>query len=440
VHVLCFCVQACMCVWLHLSATSVPPTTTNTHTHPNPPQLYQAYQEQYRLAQGKLQQMAKGKQFDFPEPPIFGRFELFATRVLKLVEMFTTLDQFVALSQHRLEGMEGVIAQFHAIVKAREVCWWLWVLGGKGRCITSQSCLSTPTPHSQPNTHINTRTRNTQPNRTSAGSATICWTNTTPSSTGTTPSSTRASPSWRRRCRGSSTRWASVCVYGWLGGWVVGGWVGGCACFFVVCSLFRSISHLRIAPRVRSCSYSSFSSSHHLSTHPHNERHHPTTQSFENITSIEHSLQLLRRFQAVLQRESLKSDLDSKLTLIFQNYGMELEQVSRASVCLCVCMCVRFTPSECICLGVRAWYVQQSKLHRHEMKIEDPHSCKQHQTSPPPHTHTLNHSTNHQFRYSSSTGSRCTTHRCPATRRPSLATSPGRATSTRHVAFCCSVV
>lgn len=31
--------------------------------------------------------------------------------------------------------------------------------------------------------------------------------------------------------------------------------------------------------------------------------------------------------QAVLQRESLKSDLDSKLTVIFQNYGMELEQV-----------------------------------------------------------------------------------------------------------------
>lgn len=33
--------------------------------------------------------------------------------------------------------------------------------------------------------------------------------------------------------------------------------------------------------------------------------------------------------QAVLQRESLKSDLDSKLTVIFQNYGMELEQVHR---------------------------------------------------------------------------------------------------------------
>jgi Dynein heavy chain, N-terminal region 1 len=33
------------------------------------------------------------------------------------------------------------------------------------------------------------------------------------------------------------------------------------------------------------------------------------------------------RFQGILQRESLKSDLDSKLNIIFQNYGMELEQV-----------------------------------------------------------------------------------------------------------------
>jgi dynein heavy chain len=52
-------------------------------------------------------------------------------------------------------------------------------------------------------------------------------------------------------------------------------------------------------------------------------------QSFENITSIEHSLRLLKKFQSILQRESLKSDLDSKLNIIFQNYGQELEQVQQ---------------------------------------------------------------------------------------------------------------
>jgi dynein heavy chain, axonemal len=44
---------------------------------------------------------------------------------------------------------------------------------------------------------------------------------------------------------------------------------------------------------------------------------------------LHHVLPLLYncRFQGILQRESLKSDLDSKLNIIFQNYGMELEQV-----------------------------------------------------------------------------------------------------------------
>lgn len=50
-------------------------THRNTNTPPTI-QLFQAYQEQYRAAQAKLQQMPKGKQFDFPEPLIFGRFEV----------------------------------------------------------------------------------------------------------------------------------------------------------------------------------------------------------------------------------------------------------------------------------------------------------------------------------------------------------------------------
>ena len=37
---------------------------------------------------------------------------------------------------------------------------------------------------------------------------------------------------------------------------------------------------------------------------------HFINQSFENITSIENSLGLLATFQAILQRETLKSDLE----------------------------------------------------------------------------------------------------------------------------------
>ena len=40
---------------------------------------------------------------------------------------------------------------------------------------------------------------------------------------------------------------------------------------------------------------------------------HFVNETFASITSIEHSLSLLNKFQKILQRESLKSDLDSKV-------------------------------------------------------------------------------------------------------------------------------
>ncbi|KAI9980320.1 hypothetical protein PInf_026449 [Phytophthora infestans] len=49
--------------------------------------------------------------------------------------------------------------------------------------------------------------------------------------------------------------------------------------------------------------------------------------SFDSITSIEQSLQLLKQFQQILQRETLRSDLDSKFTVIFHNYGLDLSHV-----------------------------------------------------------------------------------------------------------------
>ena len=51
--------------------------------------------------------------------------------------------------------------------------------------------------------------------------------------------------------------------------------------------------------------------------------------SFENISSTEHALSLLKQFETILQRETLKSDLDSKYTVIFHNYGLDLETVQK---------------------------------------------------------------------------------------------------------------
>jgi dynein heavy chain len=51
--------------------------------------------------------------------------------------------------------------------------------------------------------------------------------------------------------------------------------------------------------------------------------------SFEHISSTEHALSLLKQFQQILQRESLKDDLESKFMVIFHNYGIDLETVQR---------------------------------------------------------------------------------------------------------------
>ncbi len=52
-------------------------------------------------------------------------------------------------------------------------------------------------------------------------------------------------------------------------------------------------------------------------------------QSFEGITSAEHALQMLHTFESIIQRDSLKSDLESKYAIIFHKYGQDLAQVQQ---------------------------------------------------------------------------------------------------------------
>jgi dynein heavy chain len=171
--------------------------------------LNEAYQEQYRITKSKLEQTPKGKQFTFDEMKIFGKFDLFCRRVIKLIDMFSTIDQFNSLSKNKLEGMERLIEQFHQIVKEFR-----------------------QKRHDLLDYHNN--------------------------------------------------------------------------------KFDRDYVEFNVKITDLEAALQQFINS-----------------SFENITSIEHSLQLLRKFQSILQRESLKSDLDSKLNIIFQNYGLELEQVQQ---------------------------------------------------------------------------------------------------------------
>ena len=166
--------------------------------------LNECYQEQYRVTKDKLLTMPKGKQFDFSETQIFGKFDLFCRRIIKLVDMFSTMQQFGALAEHRLEGMEPLLVAFtHIIDNFRS----------RG--------------HDLLDFHGNKfdRDYNEFNNR--------------------------------------------------------------------IVDLETSLQHF-------------------------------INRSFESITSIEQSLALLHKYQSLLHRESLRADLDSKLTIIFHNYGLDL--------------------------------------------------------------------------------------------------------------------
>lgn len=170
-------------------------------------QLNEEYQEQYRLIKDKLLTTPKGKQFDFSESQIFGKFDLFCRRLIKLMDMFSTMQQFKSLSDQKFDGLEPLLQAFRDVVKG---------FRNKG--------------HDLLDFHNN--------------------------------------------------------------------------------RFDRDYVDFNVKMQELEGSLQMF-----------------INRSFENINSIEESLTLLKRYQAILHRESLRNDLDSKLTLIFHNYGMELSHI-----------------------------------------------------------------------------------------------------------------
>jgi len=169
--------------------------------------LNEAYQEHYRLTKDKLLTIPNNKQFDFDENAIFGRFDLFSRRITKLIDMFSTIQQFQSLAVHKMEGMEKLLDSFVILTKEFRL---------KGHDLLDFRDSSFDRDYVEFNVRITELESNLQ---------------------------------------------------------------------------------------------------------------HFINESFESITSITHSLNLLKKFQLILHRESLKSDLDNKFTIIFQTYGMELQQV-----------------------------------------------------------------------------------------------------------------
>ncbi|CAD7937236.1 unnamed protein product [Amoebophrya sp. A120] len=166
-----------------------------------------SYMEEFRRVKDKLATLPKGKQFDFSETLIFGRLQLFCRRVVKLIDMFSTIYQFQSLGAYKFDGMDQLVESFKTILEEFK---------NKN--------------HNLLDFHNN---------------------------------------KFDRDYVEFNVRIADL-----------------------EAALQQFINH-----------------------------------SFESITSITTSLNLLKKFQSILQRETLRADLDSKFTVIFHNYGLELTQV-----------------------------------------------------------------------------------------------------------------
>jgi dynein heavy chain len=169
--------------------------------------MNESYQEQYRVTKDKLLTLPKGKQFDFSETVIFGRFDLFCRRVVKLIDMFSTIHQFRSLSKHRFDGMEQLVLNFKSIMEE---------FRNKRHDLLD---------------FLNNR-------------------------------------------------------------------------------FDRDYVEFNVRISDLESALQQF-----------------INQSFESISSIETSLKLLKKFKSILQRDSLRADLESKYVVIFHNYGLELTQV-----------------------------------------------------------------------------------------------------------------
>ena len=170
-------------------------------------QLNEEYQDTYRKTKEALMTTPKSRQFDFPEVQIFGKIDLFCRRLIKLMDMVSTMQQFKALAAEKFDGLDPLLAAYNAIVRAFRL---------RG--------------HDLLDFHSNFFDRD-----------------------------------------------------------------------FVVFT--AQMNELEVSLQML------------------------IDRTFEHVGGIDKALELLKRYQRVLNRETIRRDLDSKMSVIFHNYGLELNEV-----------------------------------------------------------------------------------------------------------------
>ncbi|XP_027519567.1 dynein heavy chain 5, axonemal isoform X1 [Corapipo altera] len=78
--------------------------------------LKQEYQNCFHKIKENLEQNPAERQFDFSEIYIFGKFETFHRRLIKIIDIFNTMKTYSVLQESKIEGLEGMITKYESIV------------------------------------------------------------------------------------------------------------------------------------------------------------------------------------------------------------------------------------------------------------------------------------------------------------------------------------
>lgn len=66
--------------------------------------LNHEYQACFQKTKLKLESMPKERQFEFSEMYIFGKFDTFERRLVKIIDMFDIIERYSHLADSRIEG------------------------------------------------------------------------------------------------------------------------------------------------------------------------------------------------------------------------------------------------------------------------------------------------------------------------------------------------
>ena len=79
-------------------------------------ELKNSYRNEYISTCKKLEEIPKGKQWTFDQSIIFIKFEKFCRRLEKLIDMFSSIQQFKLLESQHIDGVQKIIINFNKLI------------------------------------------------------------------------------------------------------------------------------------------------------------------------------------------------------------------------------------------------------------------------------------------------------------------------------------